>query len=400
MQNKVLIISFTFPPTAGIGGRRWAKFAKYLHRCGIDINIIASKQTGKEISSWVDDIKEYKEKITYIKSGCFKHLNIHPGTFYEKIMYRTELLFVKIFTKGTYFDKGICSKKAIFSLLKQKKENGFKKIIVTGAPFSLLYFAAIFKSKNTDIKLIVDIRDPWTDGKQYGMNSIAKKRFKEELRREAFVFEQADIVFVPVKKMQDSFIHKYQKHSKKINLLPHGYDSDDFPETKTGKIYLNKSKIKLIYGGSIYNDLDVHLKSLQNALSKEKNIDLTFYTNDNIPKYLVPYINIYKPIPSIDFQSKVNQSDFVLIMFPDRVKDFISTKFYEIIYLKKPIIFVAKEGFVSDFLTKNKLGIHITPEKLAKGFGNLQDVYSDYNYSFDISKYSYEKLTNKLITNL
>ena len=38
--KHVLLISYSYPPYPGIGGRRWAKFSKYLSRLGFVIHVI------------------------------------------------------------------------------------------------------------------------------------------------------------------------------------------------------------------------------------------------------------------------------------------------------------------------------------------------------------------------
>ena len=52
-------------------------------------------------------------------------------------------------------------------------------IIVSGAPFTLLYYSTLLKKKFS-IKLISDIRDPWTWGSGYGMTLLTKPRKKKE----------------------------------------------------------------------------------------------------------------------------------------------------------------------------------------------------------------------------
>jgi hypothetical protein len=56
--EPILIICHGFPPVPGIGGRRWAKFAKELARRGHPVHVIRS--TGPEhgpISLWAPDVQ-------------------------------------------------------------------------------------------------------------------------------------------------------------------------------------------------------------------------------------------------------------------------------------------------------------------------------------------------------
>ena len=64
MKNKkILIITFTFPPKPGIGGRRWAKFAKYLHQKKVSFDILTFEKKSSEKSKWCDDVEPFKQNI-------------------------------------------------------------------------------------------------------------------------------------------------------------------------------------------------------------------------------------------------------------------------------------------------------------------------------------------------
>ena len=61
MSKKVLIVSYVFPPKSGIGGRRWAKFSKYLNRMDIDLKVLTfQKKNDSNFSNWSKDTVEYE----------------------------------------------------------------------------------------------------------------------------------------------------------------------------------------------------------------------------------------------------------------------------------------------------------------------------------------------------
>ena len=66
-MKKVLIIAYKFPPAHGVGGRRWAKFAKYLAREGYEVYVITSKFPSGDIS-WEDDVQSEHIRVFNYKS--------------------------------------------------------------------------------------------------------------------------------------------------------------------------------------------------------------------------------------------------------------------------------------------------------------------------------------------
>ena len=56
--GPILLICHGFPPVRGIGGRRWAKFAKELARRGYTVHVIRSAGSkGRMDSLWSEDTR-------------------------------------------------------------------------------------------------------------------------------------------------------------------------------------------------------------------------------------------------------------------------------------------------------------------------------------------------------
>ena len=65
VKKKILVVSYTFPPSPGIGGRRWAKFSKVLVQKGWDVDVIAAKITRDSESVWMKDVLHFEKFHDY-----------------------------------------------------------------------------------------------------------------------------------------------------------------------------------------------------------------------------------------------------------------------------------------------------------------------------------------------
>ena len=81
-RSGILIVSHTFPPSPGIGGRRWAKFAKYLHTKQLPLQVL-SAFSEKQGSLWADDVKGIPQRHWMHKFP--EVLNHDPASLYAKL---------------------------------------------------------------------------------------------------------------------------------------------------------------------------------------------------------------------------------------------------------------------------------------------------------------------------
>lgn len=377
MPEKILIISYLFPPSKGIGGRRWAKIAKHWDKEGNDVEVIASKNKKDNGGPWNKDIEQLKNrnKIHYIEDGYPKVINSRPKTILQKLHYRIALLFLKLKVKGNYYDRSVFWEEKIMPLVIQKINDGFTSIAATGAPFFYLKSIVGLKKIYPDLKVWVDLRDPWTWGSGYGMNIIGSKRKNEEKQYEKFVVLNADLVSVPVKKMYQDLSDLYS--GGKIKMLPHFYDPADIPTKHTKNPNFD---LDIIYAGTVYDGIEKSLLAVADELLEIKGriIRWRFFVSnpDRLTEVFVSdkynkIIEINAQIQSEEIQQEIFNSDFYMAIYPDKFKDHLSTKFPELYILGVPIIFVGHNGEIANFILQNSLGVVISLDKVKSELNNI-----------------------------
>jgi len=403
-EKHVLLISYTFPPYPGIGGRRWAKFAKYMSRLGYTVHVIQAKNPFKEKSLWLEDIKNNDRIITYeIEIRYPKILLTNPTNFYQKFKYKAALFIVNLFTKGSPYDRGIFWKR---DMLKKSEELIWKykieNIISNCAPFSSAYYALDLKKQYKNLNLIVDFRDPWTWGKGYGFSILENKRLLFEKEKELEVMQNSDYILVPTVEMKNHIHSVYPKLSDKVNLVPHGFDKDEITHKPKSQTNIKR----LIFYGSLYFNLDYIFKEIAKCFNEYNGkVTLDIYSSTkSYQKYFLAAnlisesVNYHKPLLPRELFKKMDLYDFVLIVQPEYAKDFISTKIHEIIYTKTPIILISDDGELSDFIKRNHLGLCFKLENLRKDFHLIfESKLAEFKLNqFPIEDYSFEEITSNL----
>ena len=208
MSKKILIISYTFPPSSKVGGRRWVKFAKYFVKNNNDVRIITSKN--KNESGWLKDYDYLKPRITEISFNYPYYLGIIPKNLSQKVLYRLHLIWSKLKTSANFYDKAVHGEKELIKETKSFINRGYNNIIVTVAPFHLATHISKIISDYPQCNFIVDFRDPWIGNKtDYGYYSLSKFRQENERKSEQQVLNSFDHVVTVSKTMTDELTEKY-----------------------------------------------------------------------------------------------------------------------------------------------------------------------------------------------
>lgn len=400
---NVLVISYFFPPFNRVGGRRWAKHTKYLNRMGLN-SFVLTGEFKNTSSAWDDDIKEYKDKITRInlveKSTPFFKTKL-PKDFIEKLKWKTSLIswrVTKNFLKGNYNDISINCIDAFFAAADELiKKNKIDIVLLSVGPFRYSQIILQLKANHPNVKFVIDYRDKWEDG-FLGLN---EQQIKFETQQQINILNNVDLVLTVNENISENI--KRINSRVKVYTLPHCVDDDFFNLKVQKQVKSDTNKDKFIYGGELYNGLDEEVKTFiaffDRYKSKVKNsCEAMFYLSYPTYSKLLNSdgIKVSDLLPKEQYISQIKESNFILLFRPNWSAEAFSSKFFEILCLRKPILYFGNEGAVSEFLIKNKLGYHIRSQNLNESIEeilNNKETKHIPNLSYDLSKHTFEHHT-------
>ena len=172
--QKILIISYYWPPAGGSGVQRWMYFAKYLKQLGWDPIVITVDEGKASYAVWDKSLLEEVEDIHIIKTTTREPLRWYSllttgssqkGIPQGEVKRKSALGKFAAFVRGNFFipdaRKGWIPF-AIKAAQKVLKEETISYLVTTGPPHST-HLAGLQLKEQFDVKWWVDFRDPWTD---------------------------------------------------------------------------------------------------------------------------------------------------------------------------------------------------------------------------------------------
>jgi glycosyltransferase involved in cell wall biosynthesis len=379
-MNKVLIITYYWPPSGGAGVQRWLKFAKYLPESGhepviltVDPQFAAYPVTDNSLLNEVPlALKIHKTRATDYFAIYRKDKSKIPTAGFAgntDDSFKGKLLR---FIRGNFFipdpRKGWNSfafKKACELI----EAEGIKDIITTSPPHSTQLIGLKLKKKYPTINWIADLRDPWTDIYYYELfyPTFISKSIDRKLEKS--VLKNADRIITVGKSLRDSFILKENSISDKSVVIPNGYDAEDF----AGLTSASPQKFTISYIGTLSDTYPVggFLKALEDFSSKGNDYFLRFVgTVSPVWKETIlskTKENSVEFISYTDHRSAIkymSESSLLLLIIPDHRsnKTIITGKIFEYIATGKPVLCLgpangdaaavlesAKAGFTVDY---------------------------------------------------
>ena len=420
-QNKILIITYYWPPAGGPGVQRWLKFVKYLPDFGLQPIVyipenptypIVDEALLSEVSNQAiiirNKIVEPYQWASFLSKNKTKKISsgIIPNKRKQSVLEQF-LLWIR----GNIFipdARVLWVKPSVKFLEKYISENGITTIITSGPPHSL-HLIGLELKKKLNVKWVADFRDPWTTigyHKALKLSDFAAKKHKE---LEHKVLNSADLILVTSPTTRTEF---KQITSKPIEVITNGFDVE-----KIGNQILDR-KFSLAHIGSFLSERNPRILwesiselirenpifashfqlKLIGAVSQEVLDAISLFQLQN---YVVNlgYVSHDEAI----VQQKKSQVLLLIEINSEDTKSIIPGKLFEYMVSERPIIGIGPKG--SDFaeiITDTNTGIFVDyseKDKLKTVISTYFNQFLDGNlksHAVGLQKYSRRNLSEKL----
>jgi glycosyltransferase involved in cell wall biosynthesis len=410
---QLLIICFSFPPNPGIGGRRWAKFAKYLVRKGHTVQVISADRNETEQSLWLGDVQHPNIINHRIPSGYPEYFLRPAKSLGEKVRFKLHTAWIRLTQKGAPYDASRYWKKTLLPKADELiRKHGIRHVIVTAPPFRVFAHCSELKRLHPGIQLIYDYRDPWTrDVYAYGLQNLPEKELAYERELEKASVSQADLILTPEAHVTE-YLHGYGVKTPQHVLL-HGWDPDDLASVPATLPKAQGQRIRILYGGTFYVETEPLMIALADALAHLKQTDPALYARLDFNLYMtrremqqvfvdrgVDVVKYHPPIPLKDYWQKMQEADICLLLFASYSRHNKSSKFFELISIRRPILVLGPRGDAADFVEEHRLGLGLEQGQLAAELVPAIQRLLDpqfLNREFDILQYGQDRLTDELL---
>lgn len=258
-MRKVLLITYYWPPSGGVGVQRWLKLSKYLPDYGWEPVILTPENPdfslkdpslAQHVLPQLEVLRlpiwEPYKLLHYLKGGKDKPEGINAGMVMESGKNNISGQFLR-WVRGNFFvpdPRVFWVKPAVQYALSILEANQIEAIISTGPPHSMHLIGQKLKKK-TGLPWLADFRDPWSQWEVLKRMHPSPPVVQMHKKLERTVVRQADKVLAasPAMSRQFNQLAKIQKVSPFVN----GIDPEDAEQL--GGEPAAQDKFRLVYTG-------------------------------------------------------------------------------------------------------------------------------------------------------
>ena len=393
-KSNVLFILPTFD-TVGPRNIRGKNIIKHLAE-DFNISMFCFESIGK--TSELENVNIVRKPLGYFFKNIFSPelCNNRPNAIINFIFRLIRFSF-KSFLKP---DALILQKSKAGDYIKARHED-IDIIVASMFPFSSGSLALDLKKRfYPKSKVILDIGDPLTN------NSALKKNKQKFFNYEKDLLTRANHIIVTNSDTKNFYVNHFVIDQTKISVIPQGVNEQFF--TKQAIVQKkDHSCLSLVYAGGFYPDLRDPSKLIDSLSTPTVQNKIVFNVyGSNIDAFMnkaIPNIITHKRISNLALIEKYHEAD-ILLFFDNAYGIQTSGKIYELVALKKPILFIydnKDSKLIQEFKGfSNILFCRNNKKELIKNLMNLDIVIRNLTSSnYNVQSYSW-KSKSQLFKNL
>lgn len=245
-NNRVLIVTYHFPPQGGVEVFRIAKIIKYLPETGWDPVVFTLDESGRLDMSNGSKSNNYLQEVKENSLDIYSINHVFNSNFGK-------------YLGGIGWLPGNFNK-----LLNVIEKKDIDVIFHTGNPF-LPFLTAPCVKYVKDLPYIVDLRDPWFLSREYfnqHNNSNKPVQYLHQIS-EKVVFNSVDRVITNTDQMEKEYKSRYPNISSKFDTVYNGFDPDDYevPAVKEPDTF------RIAYPGKFYGQVEAFVEAFSRLVN-------------------------------------------------------------------------------------------------------------------------------------
>jgi glycosyltransferase involved in cell wall biosynthesis len=238
-MNKVLIVTYYWPPGSGAGVQRWLKFSRYLPEFGWEPVILTVNPDFATYPAFDKTLTgEISENLRVISTKATDWFRIYrrdktkiPSAGFASDSAKGFSSLLARFIRGNFFipdPRRGWNKYALKAASRLIESENITHVITTSPPHSTQLIGLRLKKKYPGLRWIADLRDPWTDIYYYKSFYHTRLAGLIDHNFELQVLRRADSIITVGKSLLETFAAKIPSQKGKISIISNGYDSIDF----------------------------------------------------------------------------------------------------------------------------------------------------------------------------
>ena len=282
--------------------------------------------------------------------------------------------------------------------IKEKIINGnHDTVIIFVRPFYLLRLTSIIRAINQNIRIIVDMTDPFYLNVALKHLSLLKKAQIKMFERK--YLRNIDALIV----LNEELREYYNKITKgKTKVIEQGISKEEVPLNIKSLTSSDKSTIRLIYGGTLIENIREPYELIKAVAQFDKDIKLDLYA-----KYVRLDKSKLTEKENINYNSLIDKNELINIFLKSDIVVFIDNfygkqvpgKILETLAIPKPILFIYNnENSPTLRYIDNQPGVYLAYNNINSITNAIHQILNNgiQEYNRTISKYYWDSLLIKL----